>query len=77
METFLSGNLDKVLVGANTGSFQGLRAQLFIFVGDKVDAEREVIDGRTLSAKVEDSNLGVGHTTVESRLRIRLECKIN
>jgi len=72
MEPFLSCDLDKVLVGADTGSFQCFRAQLLIFVGDKVDAEREFVDVRTLTTKVEDPNLGVGHTTVEPRLGIRL-----
>ena len=38
VETFLSGVLDHVLVGANTGGFEGLGAQLLILVGDKVDA---------------------------------------
>lgn len=37
-----------------------------------MNAEREVVDGRTLSAKIEDADLGVGDTTVESGLRIRL-----
>jgi hypothetical protein len=45
------------LVGANTSSFQSLGTQLFVFVGDQVDAEREFIDVRTLSAQVEDTNL--------------------
>jgi len=72
METFLSGGLDEVLVGANASGFQSLRAQLLILVGDEVDAQREVIDSSTLSAKIEDSNLGVGHTTVEARLGVRL-----
>jgi hypothetical protein len=72
METFLSGNLDQVLVGANTGSFQSLGAQLFILVGDHVNAEGELVDVRTLSAKIEDTDLGVGDTTVESGLRVWL-----
>jgi hypothetical protein len=38
-----------------------------------VDAEREFVDVRTLSAKVEDTNLRVGYTTVESGLGVRLE----
>lgn len=38
METFLSGNLDEVLVGANTGGLERLRGQLLVLVGDKVDA---------------------------------------
>lgn len=38
VETFLAGNLDEVLVGANTGGLKGLGAQLLILVGDEVDA---------------------------------------
>jgi hypothetical protein len=45
---------------------------LFILVGDHVDAERELIDVRTLTAEIEDTDLWVGDTTVETRLRIRL-----
>ena len=75
VETFLAGHLDEVLVGANTGGLEGLGAQLLILVGDEVDAEREVVDGGTLAAKVEDADLGVRHTTVEPRLRVRLGTK--
>lgn len=73
VETLLTGGLDEVLVGANTSGLKGLRAQLLQLVGDHVDAEREVIDGSALAAKIEDTNLGVGDTTVEARLRVRLE----
>ena len=38
-----------------------------------MDAERELVDIRTLSSKIEDPNLGVGDTTVESRFRVRLQ----
>jgi hypothetical protein len=72
METFLSGNLDQVLVGTNTGSLKSLRAQLLILVGNQVDAQWELIDVCTLSAQVEDSDLGIRDTTVEPRLRVRL-----
>jgi hypothetical protein len=72
MERFLSTVLDEVLVGANTGGLESLGAQLFILVGDEVNAEGEVIDVRLLSAEIEDSNLGVRDTTVESGLGIRL-----
>jgi hypothetical protein len=61
------------LVGANTGGLKSLRAQLFVLVGDQVDAERELIDTSTLAAKVEDADLRVGDTTVETRLGVRLE----
>ncbi len=73
VETFLSGKLDEVLVGADTGGLEGLGAQLLILVGDEVDAEREVVDGRALSAKIEDADLGVRDTTVEAGLGIRLD----
>jgi hypothetical protein len=72
VETLLTGVLDEVLVGANTGGLKSLGAQLLILVGDEVNAEREVIDVGALSAKIEDSDLGVGDTTVEPRLRVRL-----
>jgi hypothetical protein len=70
METFLSGNLDEVLVGANTGGFEGLRGQLLVLVGDEVNAERELVDVGTLTTEVEDTDLGVGYTTVEARLGV-------
>lgn len=73
VEGLLSGVLDQVLVGANTGGLEGLGAQLLILVGDEVDAEREVVNVGLLAAKIEDSDLGVGNTTVEPRLGIRLE----
>lgn len=72
VETLLTTVLDEVLVGANTGSLEGLGAQLLILVGDEMDAEREVIDVRLLSAKIKDADLGVGDTTVEPRLGVRL-----
>lgn len=72
VETLLSGVLDEVLVGANTGGLEGLGAQLLILVGDEVDAEREVVDVGALSAQIEDADLGVGDTTVEPGLGIRL-----
>ena len=37
-----------------------------------MDTQRELVDVRTLSAKVEDSDLGIRDTTVEPRLRVRL-----
>ena len=73
VETVLSGVLDHVLVGANTGGFEGFGTQLLVLVGDEMDAEREVIDLGALSAQIEDSDLGIGDTTVEPGLRVRLE----
>lgn len=70
MEGVLSGGLDHVLVGANTGGFEGLGGDLLVLVGDQVDAEGELVDVGALTAEIEDANLGVGHTTVEARLGV-------
>ena len=70
METFLSGNLDKVLVGANTGGLESLRGQLLVLVGDEVDAEREVVYAGLLATEVEDADLGIRYTTVEPALGV-------
>jgi hypothetical protein len=72
VEAFLAGHLDEVLVGADTRGLEGLGAQLLILVGHQVDAQREVVDGGTLAAEVEDADLGVRYTTVEPRLGVRL-----
>jgi hypothetical protein len=37
-----------------------------------VNAEGELVDVGLLATEIEDANLGVGHTTVEARLRVRL-----
>jgi hypothetical protein len=72
VESFLSSDLNKVLVGADTSGLEGLGTQLLILVGDEVDAEREVVDGSALAAKIVDANLGIGDTTVEPGLGVGL-----
>ena len=57
MEGILTGGLGDVLVGADASSFECLARELFVFVGDEVSAEGEVIDRSTLSAQVEDPDL--------------------
>jgi hypothetical protein len=37
-----------------------------------VNAEGELVDVGLLATEIEDANLGVGHTAVEARLRVRL-----
>ena len=37
-----------------------------------MNAERELVDVGLLATEIEDANLGVGDTTVEARLRVRL-----
>ena len=60
VETLLSAVLDQVLVGADTGGFKSLGRQLLVLIGDKVAAERELVDGGTLTAKIEDTDLKSG-----------------
>jgi hypothetical protein len=72
VETFLSGNLDEVLVGANTGGLESLGRQLLVLVGDEVDAEREVVYAGLLATEVEDADLGIRYTTVEPALGVGL-----
>jgi hypothetical protein len=38
-----------------------------------VHTEREFIDVGALASEVEDADLGIGYTTVESRLRVGLQ----
>jgi hypothetical protein len=70
METFLSGDLDEVLVGANTGGLESLGGQLLVLVGDQVNAEREIVYVRALAAKIENADLGIRYTTVEPALGV-------
>jgi len=72
VETFLTGDLDEVLVGTNTGGFESLGGQLLVLVGDEVDTHGEVIHVSLLTTKIEDTNLRVGNTTVEPGLGVRL-----
>jgi hypothetical protein len=60
------------LVGANTGGLKGLRAQLLILVGDQVNAERELVNVGLLATEIEDADLWVRDTTVETGLWVRL-----
>ena len=61
-----------ILVGTDTGSFESLGGQLLVLVGDQVHAEREVVDIGLLTSQIVDTDLGVGNTTVEPGLRVRL-----
>jgi hypothetical protein len=72
VELIFSAELHQVFVAANAASFQGFGAELFIFIGHEMNAEWEVVDFGLLSAQIEDTNLGVGDTTTETRFRVRL-----
>jgi hypothetical protein len=72
VEVILTGNLADILVGSNTGSFQGFTGNLFTFVRDQVDTEGEFITSCLLTTQVENTDLGVGDTTTETGLGVRL-----
>ena len=57
VEGILARGLGDILVGANARGFQRLTGKLLVLVGDKVAAERELVDGGTLTAKIEDTDL--------------------
>lgn len=61
-----------VLVGSNTGSFEGLRGELLLLAGDEMDAMRELVVDSSLFSDVVNSELGVRATSVVTRLRIGL-----
>lgn len=65
VELIFAAVLDQVLVAANATCLQGFRTELFIFVRDQMNAEREVLNGGLLPAQIEDSDLRVGYTTTE------------
>jgi hypothetical protein len=54
------------LVCANTSGFQRFGTQLFIFVRHHVYAKRKLVDICPLASEVEDANLGIWYTAVES-----------
>lgn len=60
------GQEGNVLVGADTGGFEGFGRELFVFVRDHVDAEGEFVNVGALAAKIEDADFGVGNTAVEA-----------
>jgi hypothetical protein len=45
---------------------------LFIFAGNEVDTEGEVINGSILSTDIKNLNLGFRDTTTETRFDVRL-----
>jgi len=71
VESVLSHEFHHVLVGANTGGFQGLGGELFVLVGDHVDAKRELIDARSFTTQIVNTNLRIGDTPAKPRLGVR------
>jgi len=70
VERVLAHKLYHILVGADTSGFEGLGGELFILVGDHVDAERELIDTRPFTTQVVDTDLRIGDTPAKPRLGV-------
>lgn len=66
VELILAAVFHQVLVAANAASFQGFGAQLFIFVGNQMNAKREIFYVSLLSTQIEDTDLWIWYTTTET-----------
>ena len=62
----LGGVGEGILIGANTSGFESFRGELFVFIGDHVHAEGKFVDIGSLAAQIEDTDLGIGDTAVET-----------
>ena len=69
------GDRESVFISANTGSLESLGREILILVRDYIHTGREVVNTGLLTAQIEDTDLGVGNTTVEARLGVRLETR--
>ena len=72
VEGFLVGVLGHVLVGLNTGGFKGFRGDLFEFARDDVNDGGELINVSLTSTEIVGADLGIGDTTAEAGLGVRL-----
>jgi len=72
VETFSTSSSNHVFVGSNSGGFQCLRCELFLFFGDKMDTTWEKVPLCPLLATVVETDFRVRHTTIETWLGIWL-----
>lgn len=77
MESILRDEFNQIFVSSNTGSFQGFRGDLFLFIRNDVNDVREFFNGGFLSTRVVDSDSGIGDTSVVSGLGIRLTLRLS
>ena len=59
VERVLAGVLGNVLVGTDTGGFQGFTANLFTLIRQEMDTEGKLVGGSLLATQIKDANLGV------------------
>lgn len=72
VEGFLGGVLGHVLVGLDTGGFEGLGGDLLELARDDVDAGGELINVGLTGTEIVGADLGIGDTTAEAGLGVRL-----
>lgn len=72
MESILRDEFNHIFVSGNTGSFQGFRGDLFLFIRNDVNDVGEFFNVGFLSTGIVDSDSGIGDTSVVSGLGIRL-----
>merc|ERR1740123_1129732 len=71
VELILGCVLHHVLVAANTSGLKSLSRELLKFIRHKMDTQREFINSSLFAAQIENSDLGIGDTTTETRLGVR------
>ena len=72
VKAIFAATFHHVLVGTNSGGLQGFRRELLIFIRHHVATEWELIHFGLLPTQVKDADLGIGDTSAEARLWVRL-----
>jgi len=72
VEGFLTALGNHVLVSGNTGGLKGLGGELLLLSGNEMDTSGELLPSPLLHTTVVHTELGVGHSSVESGLGVRL-----
>jgi hypothetical protein len=72
VELIFTAEFHKVFVTADTSGFQCLRTELFIFIGNEMNAKWKFLDECFLSAQIKDTDFRVWNTTTETRFWVRL-----
>ena len=66
MVSLFTGSHVHLLLGSNAGSFESFGGNLFLFLGDKMDAAWVDIPAGFLLSVIVETELGVWYTTIET-----------
>lgn len=72
LHTDLTAVLHHILVGGDTSGLESLRRQHLLLTGDQMNAVGELSGITTTLANLKGTDLGIGNTTAETRLRVGL-----